>query len=366
MFRVNLTEYGQSLTTDVVTLDGVLLLYDKIEDVQHMSDDVSSYSVNLDIEASGSIKNSTGNVLIHDMSPNEYSAKTILFYRLADNGDRRIVAGYSQNTPIVQKRSENLHVYVSFDFTDFANGILFSLIQSGCAPASHNTDGILHIENPDIDVDDKCSVYSKPQIDELLSAVAKTGSYTDLSNKPNIPSKVSDLTNDSGFITLTSVPTKTSDLTNDSNFVASTSLSTVATSGSYDDLDDLPTIPSTVAELSDSSNYTLNSSLSAVAKSGSYNDLSNKPSIPTNVSDLANDTGFITSSDLPTNHVTTDTEQEITGTKTISEDDLIINDETIADYVYKHGQEFIVGTQTASTSSWTGKTKQSALYVGNS
>lgn len=37
------------------------------------------------------------------------------------------------------------------------------------------------------------------------------------------------------------VPTKTSDLTNDSNFVASTSLATVATTGDYDDLIDTPT-----------------------------------------------------------------------------------------------------------------------------
>ena len=34
-----------------------------------------------------------------------------------------------------------------------------------------------------------------------LSAVATSGSYNDLSNKPTIPTKVSDLTNDSGFLT---------------------------------------------------------------------------------------------------------------------------------------------------------------------
>ena len=55
-----------------------------------------------------------------------------------------------------------------------------------------------------------------------LSAVATSGSYTDLSNKPSIPSK-------------------TSDLTNDSNFVVSTDLATVATTGSYTDLINTPT-----------------------------------------------------------------------------------------------------------------------------
>lgn len=57
-----------------------------------------------------------------------------------------------------------------------------------------------------------------------LSLVATSGSYSDLLNKPTIP-------------------TKTSDLTNDSNFVSSSSLATVATSGSYTDLSNTPTIP---------------------------------------------------------------------------------------------------------------------------
>lgn len=34
-----------------------------------------------------------------------------------------------------------------------------------------------------------------------LATVATSGSYNDLSNKPTIPTKTSDLTNDSGFIT---------------------------------------------------------------------------------------------------------------------------------------------------------------------
>lgn len=41
------------------------------------------------------------------------------------------------------------------------------------------------------------------------------GNYNSLSNKPTIPSKTSDLTNDSDFITSSSLPTKTSDLVND-------------------------------------------------------------------------------------------------------------------------------------------------------
>ena len=40
-----------------------------------------------------------------------------------------------------------------------------------------------------------------------LATVATTGDYDDLLNKPSIPSKTSDLTNDSGFITSAQVPT---------------------------------------------------------------------------------------------------------------------------------------------------------------
>ncbi len=131
-----------------------------------------------------------------------------------------------------------------------------------------------------------------------LATVATSGSYNDLSNKPSIPTKTSDLTNDSNFVASTSlaavattgdysdlsgtpnlaavatsgsytdltnkpsIPTKTSDLTNDSNFVASTSLATVATSGAYSDLTGTP-------------------NLATVATSGSYADLSNTPNLST-------------------------------------------------------------------------------------
>ena len=64
------------------------------------------------------------------------------------------------------------------------------------------------------------------------------------------------------------VPTKTSDLINDSGFITN-------------NVDDL-------------TNYTKKSELSSVATSGSYNDLSNTPTIPTKVSQLTNDSNYAT------------------------------------------------------------------------
>jgi hypothetical protein len=62
--------------------------------------------------------------------------------------------------------------------------------------------------------------------------------------------------------------------------------------------------------------YALISSLSTVATSGLYSDLTGLPTIPTMTSQLTNDSNFITSADLPTNYVTTNTAQDISGRKT--------------------------------------------------
>ena len=89
--------------------------------------------------------------------------------------------------------------------------------------------------------DELTNYYTKSETDDLLddytktadlSAVAISGSYSDLSNKPTIPTKTSDLTNDSGFID--------KDVINLTNYTKTTDLSSVATSGSYNDLSNKP------------------------------------------------------------------------------------------------------------------------------
>lgn len=113
-----------------------------------------------------------------------------------------------------------------------------------------------------------------------------SGSYTDLTNKPTIPT-VNNATltiqkngttvktftaNASSNVTANiTVPTQTSDLTNNSGYITKS--------------------------VSDLTNYTPTNSLATVATSGSYNDLSDTPTIPTvptNVSAFTNDSGYIT------------------------------------------------------------------------
>lgn len=157
-----------------------------------------------------------------------------------------------------------------------------------------------------------------------LATVATTGSYTDLINKPSIPTKTSDLTNDSDYQTGTQVQS-----------AITTALSSVMHyKGSVATYDDLPTTDLTVGDvynvIDTGANYAWNGSewdelsgivdlsayytsaqvdtllaakantadLAAVATSGSYSDLSDKPSIPTKTSDLTNDSGYITSAAL--------------------------------------------------------------------
>lgn len=78
-----------------------------------------------------------------------------------------------------------------------------------------------------------------------LATVATTGNYNDLSNKPDIPTKTSDLENDSGFTTFNGY-TSTNKLS--TSYISG--LATVATSGKYADLTGKPTYNSSTSTLS--------------------------------------------------------------------------------------------------------------------
>ena len=104
-----------------------------------------------------------------------------------------------------------------------------------------------------------------------LATVATSGSYNDLDNKPTIPAAQvnSDWNSESGVSEILNKP----------------SLATVATSGSYNDLSDTPTIPAAQVNSDWNSESGVSEilnkpSLATVATSGSYNDLLDTPTIP--------------------------------------------------------------------------------------
>lgn len=175
--------------------------------------------------------------------------------------------------------------------------------------------------------------------------VTDTASDAFIKNKPSIPTKTSDLTNDSGFVTSAAVPTKTSDLTNDSGFITKN----VSDLTNYYDqttinsmFNALPAVPTKTSDLTNDSGFLTTSTLpiattsslgvvkignglsiaadgtlsSSALQSVDWSDVTNKPTnvsywtndagyitsaaLPTKTSDLTNDSGFITSASVPT------------------------------------------------------------------
>ena len=106
-----------------------------------------------------------------------------------------------------------------------------------------------------------------------------------LPNTTTIPSKTSQLTNDSGYITESSAPVKSVD--GETGAVVTNAIKT------------------TQQSLSDAQKTQARINIGAGTSSfdGNYNSLSGKPTIPSNTSQLNNDSGFITSENAPVKSV---------------------------------------------------------------
>ena len=154
--------------------------------------------------------------------------------------------------------------------------------------------------------------------------VADTSSDAFIKNKPAIPTKTSDITNDSGFITSAALPTKTSDLTNDSGFITNqvNNLANYYDQTAINSMFNALDVPTKTSDLTNDSGFLTTSTLpiatasnlgvvkigsginvaadgtiSAAVASLDWANITNKP---TDVSYWTNDAGYITSADLPT------------------------------------------------------------------
>ncbi|MBR2248681.1 MAG: hypothetical protein IKE89_03445 [Bacilli bacterium] len=160
-----------------------------------------------------------------------------------------------------------------------------------------------------------------------------------LATKDEIPKKVSELQNDSGYITNADVPTKTSDLTNDSGFITK--------------------------EVNDLENYTPTSNLSSVATSGAYNDLTGTPDLSVYATNQALGTettnrenadinlqgqiDAITSSSDVKDIVGTYTELQNYDTSTLGNDDII---KVLQDSTHSDAMTYYRWVITSGTGSW--------------
>ena len=131
-----------------------------------------------------------------------------------------------------------------------------------------------------------------------------------LPNTTTIPTKTSQLDNDSGFIDSNAldeyaktadIPTKTSQLTNNSGFITANDVPVQSVDGLIGAVvtNAVKTTPQSLTDIQKAQART-NIGAGTSSFDGNYENLSNKPTIPTQTSQLENNSGFITSADVPT------------------------------------------------------------------
>lgn len=114
------------------------------------------------------------------------------------------------------------------------------------------------VTNGTINLEGYATVQSLNDLKNSLKAVATTGSYNDLTDKPTIPTTVAELTDADNYALKSELPTKTSQLQNDSNYATTTYVD-----GQIETL--AGDIPTQVSELGNDSKY-----ISGAGAAGNY------------------------------------------------------------------------------------------------
>lgn len=163
-------------------------------------------------------------------------------------------------------KANTSHTHTKSQITDFPTSMPASDVYSWAKASSKPSYSWSEITSKPSTFTPASHTHAKSEITDFpaLATVATSGSYTDLSNKPTIPSKTSQLTNDSGY--LTSLPSHTHSKSQITDFPSSMPASDVYS----------------WAKASSKPSY-------------SWSEITSKPTIPTKTSQLTNDSGFLTS-----------------------------------------------------------------------
>ena len=195
----------------------------------------------------------------------------------------------------LNSKASAIHTHTKSDITDLPNGYEVDSTLDGTSSNAIANSAVVDA------LDGKSNAghtHTKSQITDFpnLSTVAISGSYNDLSNKPT---------------TMTPKSHTHGNITNDGKIGSAANKPLITTTGGTVTTGSFGTSANTFCEGNDSrlsdartptahthvkSEITDFPSLSTVATSGSYSDLTNKPTIPTNTNQLTNGAGFITSS----------------------------------------------------------------------
>lgn len=223
------------------------------------------------------------------------------YWRMQDGGSvKRVTAAEAS----IRVNADNIESKVSKD------GVISSINQSAetvkidASKVEINGTAIFSAISSDVDDAITDKGYATTIQAQNYAATAKTeavnAAAADATSKANaaeaaakaaIPSDISELNNDTGFITNADVPTKISELTNDSGFQNATQVNTAITSKGYQ-------TSSQVESAITSKGYATTTQAQEYANTAEQNA---KAAIPTDISDLNNDSGFITSADVVQN-----------------------------------------------------------------
>jgi hypothetical protein len=114
-----------------------------------------------------------------------------------------------------------------------------------------------------------------------------------IKNKPTIPTKTSQLTNDSNFAATSAIPTKVSQLTNDSGYLTTQIRADWNATEGYGVINNKPTIPTKTSQLTNDSGFLTTQQQSDWNATSGVTAIKNKPTIPTKTSQLTNDSGYV-------------------------------------------------------------------------
>ena len=169
------------------------------------------------------------------------------------------------------------------------------------------------VEQPIVDKTVNIAVPTKTSDLSNDSGYITNEALDDYATKAELPTKVSQLENDSKFINESAldgyaktadIPTKTSQLNNDSGYITANDVPVKSVDGATGDVV-TNAVKTTAQTLTDAQKQQARTNIGAGTSSfdGDYSSLANKPTIPTKTSELDNDSGFITENNIPVKSV---------------------------------------------------------------